>query len=155
MSVKVLFDADRYSRHMGIATEGMPCEHVRGSIYILKSTPLARLNLVYGDEIVCIVDEASQLRFLRKHKSSEYSSFRMYAKNLVKPDKVFFEKILDQVQESGCGVASFQNYFVAEVTVPPAISLMKTFEFTSQHLGSDFYIEIKANRHNKESVSSK
>jgi hypothetical protein len=146
MNVKVFFDADRASRHMGIGTETMLCTQLLGNIFILKNTPIARCNLSYGDQVVCKADTNNSLRFIRRHKAGTFSTFRMFSKANVKPELLKFEEVLDQIQSAGCGVTCHLASFIATVSVPIEINLDDALRFATEKLGAIFHIEVTANR---------
>ncbi len=129
---------------MNIGSESMFVLHQRSCIYMLRSTPLGRAELAYGDLVICKKD-GSTLRFLRLHKKSEFSTFRVFRRN-INSNLMIFRSTLDAVQTAGCGVTAHWEKGVAAVTVPKDISLEKTVNFVADRIGNSFFIEISANR---------
>lgn len=145
-SVKIYVNSDRQSRLMRIGTEAMWADHFADNIYILKSTPLARVNLAFDDEVICRRDDEGLLRFVRRRKASTYSTFRIYPTQVLGLEPSKYEALLDDIQSCGCGVSDLPGVLIACVSVPINIDLRKLVAHASLTLEPYCKVAITANR---------
>ena len=145
--MKALFHSDTFSRHMNIGSEMMFVSPIRRNIFLLKSTPLSRVNLAYGDQVICTKREINDnlLSFLRIYMPAAFSTFRIFRTDTLNSLN-YFHKIMEDIQKMGCGVSVHGQSGVAGVSVPFDIKLNEVLCFARRRLGSEFFVEVTANR---------